>query len=143
MKKIEQLKWFYGSLAGICAAFFLTLLSSSQGINQSHYLFIASVLFGILLPVFSIFTIVQIFFIEECISESVVTTSLEKPWVRNLTSISLLAFYTGFIMIICHISTLIAVLFLLTSIVMWLLARNFISEARAEHNKNIKERPTG
>ena len=123
--QIEQLKWLYGSLAGICLAFFLTLLGSGQPLNSSTPLFLSSVGFGVCLPIFSVFTLVHIMFVEEQRSSKEVQLALSAKWVKALTQPSVLLFAITITLMIFHISYFLGLVFLVSGVLMLFALKTF------------------
>jgi len=129
---IEQLKWVYGGLAGVCAAFFLALLGSNQyvSLSSSVPLFIAAICFGFALPVFTAFTIAHIGFVEVQTPSKVVQTALNKPWVIILTRATFLIFFLAFAALLVHISTVIGIFFIVTGMSVYFILIRFFKSLR-------------
>jgi hypothetical protein len=104
---LEQLKWVYSSLSGICLAVILTTLTlESSVIDSSLTLQIAIVLFVIALIIFSCFTIVHIAISGEKNSDNIneIEGNLSIPWVKLLTSCAFMIIYYAFFFLISHIN---------------------------------------
>lgn len=102
--QINQLKWIYSGFAGICVAYFLALLSSSVDINDSICLFLATVCFGIALPIYTVFVTAHVMLIEAKITEEKAKKVLDVSWVRILTLRAFYLFFSGFLFLIGHFS---------------------------------------
>ncbi|MBZ2167425.1 hypothetical protein [Marinobacter sp. F4216] len=63
--KIEQMKWMYGAFTGACVTYFLALLSSSQPVSSSVPLFLSTLFFAALLPIFAGFTLTHAYLIDQ------------------------------------------------------------------------------
>ena len=111
---IQQLKWFYGALAGVCAAFFFTLLGSEATLTSSNFLLSASACFAICLPTFTAFTIAHVVILEIDVPPEKYEPILQSKRIVYLTNIALFVFAMGFASLIGHFSK---ILFILTLIV--------------------------
>jgi len=106
---IEQLKWLYAGLAGICVAFFLTLFGSEILLRESSLLLLSTVCFATCLPIFTTFAVAHVVLIESDVPPDRYVPVLRHPRIRRITSVALLVFAIGFVLLICHFSTIAAV----------------------------------
>ncbi len=102
--KINQLKWFYSALSGVCVAYFLALFSGSASLDESFFLQIATLLFAISLPLFTTFSLAHVMMIEGEFSTKACENALRQNWVGRLTVGALMIFSAAFVCLIGHFS---------------------------------------
>lgn len=110
---INQLKWLYAALAGVCVVFFFTLLGNSESVENSIFLRLSSYCFAAALPVFTAFTLAHIVLIESNISPEKYLPALRSRRVTIITRITILVFSLAFIFLVAHFS----IYFLLVTLV--------------------------
>lgn len=123
--KTEQLKWLYGGFAGVCLAFFLTILGTGQPIDSSIPLFFSAMGFGICFPIFTVFTLVHVMFLEEQRSAVEVDEALSVRWVQLLTQLTMLGFCTSIVLMLFHISVALGVICLVSTILILFVFKKF------------------
>ena len=137
---IEQLKWVYAALSGVCVAFFFTLLGSSELLKESVFLFVSTLFFAVSLPLFTAFTIAHIILIESDVSPEDYVPVLKTERVETVTKIAFFIIAIAFVSLIGHFS----ILALLVVLVATLYALN---ELRAFYDSVFKiekiESPSG
>jgi len=132
---LEQLKWLYSSLSGICLAVILTTLTlESNVIDGSLPLQIAIVLFVISLIIFSCFTIVHIAISGEKanVEIGIVEGNLSIPWVKLLTSCAFMILYYAFFFLISHINIFFGLIYAVASLLLLPLTNNFLKKLNLE-----------
>ncbi|MFM4745995.1 MULTISPECIES: hypothetical protein [Aeromonas] len=132
---LEQLKWVYSSLSGICLAVILTTLTlESSVIDDSLTLQIAIGLFVIALIIFSCFTIVHIAISGEKTSDDIngIEDNLSIPWVKLLTSCAFMILYYAFFFLISHINIFFGVTYAVTSLLLLPLTNYFLKKFNVE-----------
>ena len=125
--KIEQLRWMYAGLAGICLAFFLALFGSGISLSKSPWIIGATICFSISLPLFTAFTIAHIILIESNFTPTMYEPVLKSIRIKIITYIAVISFYIGFLLMISYISLLISALILLVSIYSYIELRRFFN----------------
>ena len=130
--KTEQLKWVYGGFAGICLAFLLTLLGSNQQIDSSTPLLLASIGFGVCLPIFTVFTLVHVVFLEEQRCSEEIELALSATWVKALTQLAIFLFVLSIASMLLHISRLLFVASLASTVFMSFAFIKFRSSLRGK-----------
>ncbi|MCG8522521.1 MAG: hypothetical protein MI744_09995 [Pseudomonadales bacterium] len=128
--KTEQLKWLYGGFAGICLAFFLTILGTGQSIDASVSLFLSTMGFGVCFPVFTVFTLVHVMFLEERRPAAEVDEALSPKWIQLLTQLSVLVFCFSIVLMLFHISVALGVICLVSTILILFAFKKFRSSLR-------------
>ena len=102
--KINQLKWFYSALSGVCVAYFLALFSGSSSLEESFFLQISTLLFAISLSLFTTFSLAHVMMIEGEFSAKACESALSQNWVSRLTTGALVTFSAAFVFLIGHFS---------------------------------------
>ncbi len=126
LKRVEQLKWLYSSLAGVCLVFFLTLLSSKQPATESLCLLISSIFFAIAFPIYVAFATAEISILEVQPSDKKIQSLLGQRWVVILTQFVNLALTVAFTFLAFHLSYWIGLFMLITGLIVLLALRKFI-----------------
>lgn len=128
--KLQQLKGIYSASTGICAAFFLALLSSDVKLGESTFLFLSSLCFGVLMPILAAFLTALLLCTEKKFSSKATLSALNKNWVDRIGSISGRLFVLAFVFLLCHFSLFIGISMFLVSIMSYLGARRFLISAK-------------
>lgn len=102
--KINQLKWFYSAISGVCVAYFFALFSGSSSINGSYLLQLSTLFFAICFPIFTSFAFVHIALIEDETPTDKCIKALKEPWVIKLTTISFVLLFLAFVCLVGHYS---------------------------------------
>ncbi|MGN5080586.1 hypothetical protein ACTG2M_17105 [Aeromonas veronii] len=126
---LEQLKWIYSGLAGICLAVILaTLTLDGEIIGKSYSLILSISLFTILFVKYTCFTIVHVTISEAKINFALINEELSKKWVRMLTYVSFYLLYFAFFFLLCHISILFGMVYALSSLILFPLTKYFLGK---------------
>lgn len=102
--RINQLKWLYSAMTGVCAAYFLALFSGEAKLGESIYLQLSTLAFAISLPLFTTFSLAHVIMIERALSSEACEAALKQSWVIRLTTGGLIVFASGFLLLIGHFS---------------------------------------
>ena len=124
---LEQLKWIYSGLAGICLAVILTTLTlGGEVIKGSNSLIFSISLFTILFVMYTCFTIVHVAISESGSNHAVVDKELSNNWVRALTYLSFWFLYFAFFFLLCHIGIWFGLVYALSSLALFPLSTYFL-----------------
>ncbi len=124
---LEQLKWIYSGLAGICLAVILTTLTlDGEVIEESTPLILSISLFTILFVMYTSFTIVHVAISEDGGNRADVHKELSKKWVRSLTYLSFGILYFAFFFLLCHIGIWFGIVYALSSLCLFPLTTYFL-----------------
>lgn len=129
--KYNQLKWLYSALSGFCAAYFLSLFSSSQSIEQSLSLFISTLLFSVCLPIFTAFAIAHVYMAESNLTVEQCDRVLNLKWVTWFTISAFTLLYLAFWFLTAFFSLWVMGLFTTASVTCFFIFGIFIRRLHA------------
>jgi hypothetical protein len=114
MHKFEQLRWMYGVFTGVSVAFFFSLIGTTISFSDKPLLLLSAVIFAIILPVFTCFTLINLYIIEEGIPQDKALKVLESKRAELISRYAIYGLVTALIFLVFHLS-LIAGLVMVTS----------------------------
>ena len=140
-ENLKKTMWMYSALGGVCAAFFLALLSSNIKLSDSCFLWLSSLCFGILLPTFIAFLSGLLVCEEKGFGSEAISEILEKKWITRVTRFSQKLLVLAFIFLLCHFSLFIGISMFVVTIIMFLMTRHFLFLVKGwdQTLKRIKE----
>jgi hypothetical protein len=139
--KLKQSEMMYSSLTGICAVFFLALLSSNVKLSESFYLFLSSLCFGVLFPIFTALLSVHLVCHDKNFSSKAILEASDEKWVERIEAFSQKLLVLAFIFLLCHFSFIIGISMFFMSIIAFFKARRFITRVqRLDHRHRLLEK---
>ncbi|HIF9128064.1 TPA: hypothetical protein ACX6RS_000493 [Photobacterium damselae] len=124
---INQLKWIYSALSGICVTYFFALFSGSSSINSSFFLNLSTISFAICLPIFISFSTVHIILIENKENSERCIELLSQHWVTKITSFALILICVAFTSLIGYFSSIAMIGFIFSIGICYHLLKKFFN----------------
>jgi hypothetical protein len=140
-QNLKKIIWMYSALGGVCATFFLALLSSNIKLSESCFLWLSSLCFGILLPIFIAFFSGLLVCEEKGFGSEAISEILERKWTTRVADLSQKLLVLAFILLLCHFSIFIGISMFGVTIIMFLMTRRFLFLVKGwdQTLKRIKE----
>ncbi len=140
-QNIKKTIWMYSVLGGVCATFFLALLSSNLKLSDSCFLWLSSLCFGILLPTFIAFLSGLLVCEEKGFASEAILEILDRKWLTRVIGFSQKLLVLAFIFLLCHFSLFIGISMFVVTIIMLLITRRFLFLVKGwdQTLKQIKE----
>jgi hypothetical protein len=113
--KYNQAKWLYSSLSGLCAAYFLALLSGGANLENSILLVLSTLCFSVCLPIFVTFAVSHVYMHDLDTPVEICDKALNEPWVNRVTIGGFGCLFSAFMFLIGHFSIAAMIGFIIVS----------------------------
>lgn len=118
------------ALTGVSAAYFLALLSSNAKVCDSIFLFLSSLSFGILLPIYAATLAAHSICLDKDFTDEAIIEATDAKWVIKIADCSSRMVFAAFAFLVCHFSIFIGACMIVLSIIAFFVARRFIIQVQ-------------